>query len=84
VFCQPRLVGCDPRFLATLSPRDSRGARRVAKAAWIGDPALLTLIEGPAARLSHAALPEIVRRAIAVKARVVARDEHGRPARAPR
>ena len=78
VFRQPRLVGCDPRFLKTLPARDFRaGLAEVAKAAWIGDVKLLELLEAdPPRDASHAALPEIVRRSIAVKAKVVAQDEH--------
>jgi 3-dehydroquinate synthetase len=77
-FHQPALVGCDPRVLATLPERDFRaGLAEVAKAAWIGDGELLALLErDPPRGAGHAALPEIIRRAIAVKARVVARDEH--------
>lgn len=77
VFRQPRLVGCDPRFLATLDLRDFRaGLAEVAKAAWIGDAQLLAMLEtDPPRDASHARLPELIRRSIAVKAGIVARDE---------
>ncbi|MFN8179417.1 MAG: 3-dehydroquinate synthase [bacterium] len=76
-FHQPALVGCDPRFLATLPERDFRaGLAEIVKAAWIGDLELLAMLElDPPLTAVHPALVEVVRRAILVKAAIVARDE---------
>ena len=76
-FWQPELVGCDPRFLATLPPRELRaGLAEVVKAAWIADvPLLDRLAQDPPLEATHPSLPDIVRRSVAVKARIVAADE---------
>jgi 3-dehydroquinate synthase len=76
-FAQPALVGCDPRFLATLPGAELRaGLAEVVKAAWIGDPELLGVLQrDPPRDPAHPGLSAIVRRAVGVKARVVARDE---------
>lgn len=84
VFHQPRGVACDPDFLSTLAPREFRaGLAEVVKTAWIGDPALFEEIErDPPRTPEHAALPATIRRTVAVKADVVARDEREAGARA--
>jgi 3-dehydroquinate synthase len=77
-FHQPRLVASDPEFLQTL-PRAEfvNGLAEVLKAAFIRDADLLDhLAAGPARLLrDRAALAEIIYRAAALKAEVVAQDE---------
>ncbi|MGF2947380.1 3-dehydroquinate synthase [Mycobacterium sp. Lab-001] len=78
-FHQPLAVLVDLATLATL-PRNElvSGMAEIVKAGFIADPAILDLIEAdPQAALdpAGAVLPELVRRAIAVKAQVVAADE---------
>ena len=76
-FWQPRAVGCEPATLATLPVREFRaGLAEVVKTAWIGDPELLEFVEdSPPLEWSHPSVPEIVRRCVAVKARIVSQDE---------
>ena len=78
-FHQPAAVLVDLATLATL-PRNElvAGMAEVVKAGFIADPVILDLIEAdPQAAVDPAGtvLPELVRRAIAVKAEVVAADE---------
>ncbi|OBK11227.1 3-dehydroquinate synthase [Mycobacterium asiaticum] len=78
-FHQPLAVLVDLSTLKTL-PRNEivAGMAEVVKAGFIADPVILDLIEAdPQAALDPAGevLPELVRRAIAVKAKVVAADE---------
>ena len=78
-FHQPTAVLVDLEMLKTL-PRNElvAGMAEVVKAGFIADPTILDLIEAdPQAALDPAGsvLPELVRRAIAVKAEVVAADE---------
>ena len=77
-FHQPRLVAIDPEFLQTL-PRAEflNGLAEVVKAAFIRDASLLErLMTGPARLLrNQAELTEIIYRAVAIKAEVVAQDE---------
>jgi 3-dehydroquinate synthase len=78
-FHQPTAVLVDLETLKTL-PRNElvAGMAEVVKAGFIADPVILDLIEAdPEAALDPAGsvLPELVRRAIAVKAAVVAADE---------
>lgn len=78
-FHQPRAVLVDLAALATL-PRDElvAGMAEIVKAGFIADPVILDLIESdPAAAIevSGDTLPELIRRSIAVKARVVGADE---------
>ena len=78
-FHQPRAVLVDLATLETL-PRNEivAGMAEVVKAGFIADPVILDLIEAdPQAALdpSGEVLPELIRRAIAVKAEVVAADE---------
>ncbi|MGC2568266.1 MAG: 3-dehydroquinate synthase, partial [Mycobacterium sp.] len=78
-FHQPAAVLVDLATLQTL-PRNeiAAGMAEVVKAGFIADPAILDLIEAdPQAALdpSGEVLPELVRRAVAVKAEVVAADE---------
>src|SRR6201993_3333458 len=78
-FHQPLAVLVDLATLETL-PRNEivAGMAEVVKAGFIADPAILDLIEAdPEAALDPAGevLPELIRRAITVKAEVVAADE---------
>jgi 3-dehydroquinate synthase len=78
-FHQPAAVLVDLAMLATL-PRNElvAGMAEVVKAGFIADPVILDLIEAdPQAAIDPqgAVLPELIRRAIVVKAEVVAADE---------
>ena len=77
-FHQPRLVAIDPRFLHTL-PRAEwlNGLAEVAKAGFIRDPDLLYRLEQGRDRLfrDEGETTDIIHRAAAIKARVVAADE---------
>ena len=78
-FHQPAAVLVDLALLGTL-PRNElvAGFAEVVKAGFIADPVILDLIEAdPEAALdpTGTVLPELIRRAIAVKAEVVAADE---------
>jgi 3-dehydroquinate synthase len=78
-FHQPRAVLVDLETLKTL-PRNEivAGMAEVVKAGFIADPTILDLIErDPQAALDPGGpvLPELIRRAVAVKAEVVAADE---------
>ena len=78
-FHQPTAVLVDLATLQTLPHNEiAAGAAEVVKAGFIADPVILDLIEAdPQAALdpSGEVLPELIRRAIAVKAEVVAADE---------
>jgi shikimate kinase / 3-dehydroquinate synthase len=78
-FWQPTGVACDTALLATEPERGFRSAlAEVVKTALIGDPELYALLERrPREVLARdpAALLEVVRRSVAVKAGVVSRDE---------
>ena len=73
----------DPEFLLSLPARERRnGLAEVVKAGFILDPGLLDLLAGPGRRLfqdrqlrDRARLTEIIGRAAASKARIVAADE---------
>ena len=77
-FHQPRLVVIDPEFLQTL-PRAERlnGLAEVLKTAFIRDAAFLELLAEARPRLftDGEALTEVIYRAAAIKAEVVAADE---------
>ena len=78
-FHQPAAVLVDLAMLETL-PRNElvAGMAEIVKAGFIADPTILDLIEAdPVAAVDPAGsvLPELIRRAIAVKAEVVAADE---------
>ncbi|OBF26687.1 3-dehydroquinate synthase [Mycobacterium sp. ACS1612] len=78
-FHQPSAVLVDLATLETL-PRNEivAGMAEIVKAGFIADPVILDLIEAdPQAALdpSGTVLPELIRRAVAVKAEVVAADE---------
>jgi 3-dehydroquinate synthase len=87
-FWAPRLVVADPEALRTLPVRELRaGLVEVVKAAWVGDRALLELVE-LAASGAQVARPargevweELIARAVAVKATVVEADEREAGAR---
>jgi 3-dehydroquinate synthase len=87
-FWAPRLVVADPEALRTLPGRELRaGLVEVVKAAWVGDRALLELVE-LAASGAQGARPargevweELIARAVAVKATVVEADEREAGAR---
>jgi 3-dehydroquinate synthase len=77
-FHQPRLVAIDPEFLATLPWAEwLNGLAEVVKAGFIRDAGLLEKLAGGAKRLLQqpAQLSEIIYRAAAIKAEVVALDE---------
>ena len=78
-FHQPRAVLVDLATLQTLPPNELvAGMAEIVKAGFIADPVILDLIEAdPAAAVDPEGdvLPELIRRAIAVKAEVVAADE---------
>lgn len=77
-FYEPVGVVCDLDSLTTLAPAELRsGMAEVVKCGFIADPEILTLVEAdPAAALDPAGsvLPELVRRAVQVKATVVSAD----------
>jgi 3-dehydroquinate synthase len=78
-FHQPRAVLVDLATLETL-PRNeiAAGMAEIVKAGFIADPVILDIIErDPQGTLdpNGTALPELIRRAVAVKAEVVAADE---------
>jgi 3-dehydroquinate synthase len=78
-FHQPAAVVVDLAVLQTLPPNELvAGMAEVVKAGFIADPVILEMIEAdPRAAVdpSGVILPELIRRAIAVKAAVVAADE---------
>jgi 3-dehydroquinate synthase len=78
-FHQPLAVACDVATLASLPERIRiEGLGEVVKYGLIADPALLEILEQRGADVvagDEALLDEIVRRSVAVKARVVAADE---------
>lgn len=77
-FHQPVLVLTDPECLATLPWRERRqGLAEVAKAGFIGDPALLEqLAQGPRSLFAdREQLAAVIYRAAALKAAVVSADE---------
>jgi shikimate kinase / 3-dehydroquinate synthase len=78
-FWQPAGVACDISMLATEPERGFASAlSEVVKSALIGDPELFELLESASARVlarDPELLVEIVRRSVAVKARIVSRDE---------
>lgn len=77
-FHHPMAVSCDLDYLATLPPQDFHaGMAEVVKCGFIADPVILDAIESrPEACLDwrSADLADLVRRSIAVKARVVSED----------
>jgi len=79
-FHQPSAVVIDVAKVATETDRNYRsGLAEVVKAACIADPALFALLEGEAARIlarEASVVEDLAFRAIAVKAAIVARDEH--------
>ncbi len=78
-FHQPTAVLVDLKMLSTLPANELvAGMAEIVKAGFIADPVILDLIEAdPQAAIDPAGevLPELIRRAIAVKAAVVAADE---------
>jgi len=78
-FHQPIAVVADIQTLATLPVRERRaGLGEVAKYGFIDDPVVLELLEarpGDAVAGDPSLLTEVVRRGVAVKARIVAADE---------
>lgn len=81
-FYPPRLVVADTATLATLPDRERwSGLAEIVKAALIQDASFLEVLEARleafgAGEASDEEMAEIVRRAIQIKADVVARDEH--------
>lgn len=78
-FHQPRLVVADVSTLATLPVRERwSGLAEIAKAALLGDPELLALLERNLEAIAAGApepTAQAVARAVRVKAKVVAQDE---------
>ena len=78
-FHQPRMVIADTGTLSTLPPRELRaGLGEAVKYGFIADPEVLEILEArpdAALRGQLDLLTEVVRRGVAVKARVVAADE---------
>lgn len=76
-FHQPRLVAIDPQFLRSLPASQRRnGLAEVIKHGFIQDPDLLSRLEkGTRIFRDEAELTEIIHRAAAIKAKVVAADE---------
>jgi 3-dehydroquinate synthase len=78
-FHQPAAVIADTDTLSTLPDRELRaGFAEVVKAALVADAAFFAWLEGNAARVlarEPAALGEAIRRACAIKAAIVAKDE---------
>ncbi len=79
-FSQPDFVICDPSWLTHLSAEEFRaGLAEVVKAAVIGDAELFERLERRGVeelQQEGPLLQEVIRRAIAVKAAIVERDEH--------
>jgi shikimate kinase / 3-dehydroquinate synthase len=79
-FHQPSAVVIDVAQVKTETDRNYRsGLAEVVKAACIADPELFTLLEGSSAAVlarEPSVVEELAFRAIAVKATIVARDEH--------
>ncbi|MBL7502201.1 3-dehydroquinate synthase [Frankia sp. CNm7] len=72
-FHQPLAVLCDTALLATLPAVETRaGLAEVVKAGFIADPAILDLLDADPTGAAH--LPELIERAIRVKADVVSGD----------
>lgn len=81
-FHHPRVVVIDPEVLHTLPDRDRRaGMAEVVKHGIIGDPELFATIEG-GLESSQRWLEDVIRRALAVKIRIVEEDPFERGARA--
>ena len=80
LFHQPTFVWVDTAYLRTLPTREARaGFAEVVKHAILGDEPLLPMLTRPAPDLLSAepeVLLEILKRAVRVKADIVARDEH--------
>ena len=78
-FYPPRLVVADPELLATLPEREFRGGlAEVIKYGVIADAKLFAFLEkqmDAILRRDEAALEHVIRRSIAIKARVVSKDE---------
>ena len=78
-FYPPRLVIADPELLATLPEREFRGGlAEVIKYGVIADAKLFAFLEkqmDAILRRDEAALEHVIRRSIAIKARVVSKDE---------
>ena len=86
VFYAPIAVATDPRTLATLPARELRaGLAEAVKHALVASGAHLTWLEAHApeiVRQDAGALVELIRTSVAIKARIVAEDEHEDGARA--
>lgn len=76
-FHQPRTVVADIAFLGTLPARErTAGLAEVVKCGFIADAGLLDLLERADPRDAPELYPELITRAVKVKAEVVAGDEH--------
>jgi len=76
-FHQPRLVLADVTTLQTLPPREfNEGVAEIIKHAAIRDRSLLEAIYVPNLQFEAAALTQVIRRNVEIKAAIVAEDEH--------
>ncbi len=83
IFNQPRLVVCDLALLRTLDPREVRsGASEVIKYGAVCSASLFEQLESgdleKLLALDPAVLTDVIAQCVALKARVVERDEHDR------
>jgi 3-dehydroquinate synthase len=75
-FHQPKAVYVSTGLLATLPQREfAAGMAEVLKYGLLGDEALFARLEALQLHAAHPALPDIVRRCCAIKARIVEADE---------
>ena len=76
-FHQPRLVLADVTTLQTLPPREfNEGVAEIVKHAAIRDRSLLEALCVPKLQFEAAAMAEVIRRNVEIKAAIVAEDEH--------
>lgn len=76
-FHQPRLVVADVLTLQSLPPREfNEGVAEIIKHAAIRDRSLLDAIALPKLQFEPAALAEVIRRNVEIKAEIVGQDEH--------
>ncbi|MCS4484382.1 3-dehydroquinate synthase [Gleimia sp. 6138-11-ORH1] len=75
-FYSPHAVLIDPSLLKTLPTEEfTAGLAEIIKCGFIADPKITELMQKPI-RVTSAALPELIKRAIKVKAKIVSQDFH--------